>query len=105
MWMPLGIRRVLRKIDEIYEGLPDVRTLVDDILVYGNTCEEHGANLRNVLTRSRERGVKLNSDKLAVGLTEVPYFGQILSADALKPDPGKIAAIRDLEQPRDRKEF
>lgn len=52
--------------------MQSVTTLVDDILVYGKTREEHTANLRNVLTRSREKKVKLNFDKLAVGLTEVP---------------------------------
>lgn len=46
--MPFGIRSAQdefqRKIDEIYEGLQDVTTLVDDILVYGKTREEHDAN-------------------------------------------------------------
>lgn len=55
--------------------------------------------------RSREKEVKLNSDKLAVGLTEVQYFGHILSADGLKTDPGRIVAICDMEHPRDRKEL
>lgn len=107
--MPFGIRfaqdEFQRKIDEIYEGLQGVITLVDDNLVYGKTCEEHDANLRNFLTRSREKGVKLNSDRLAVGRTEVPYFGHILSSDGLKPDPEKIAAICDMELPRNRKEL
>lgn len=77
--MPFGIRSAQdefqRKIHEIYEGLQGVTTLVDDILVYGKTRKEYDANLRNVLSRSREKGVKLNSDNLAVGLTEVPYIG------------------------------
>lgn len=62
---------------------------------------EHGANLQNVLTRSRKKGVKLNSDKIAVRLNEVPYFRHILSADGLKPDPGKIATILDMGHPRE----
>lgn len=91
--------------DEIYEGVQGVTTLVDDKLVYGKTREEQYANLRNVLTRSREKRVKLNFDKLAVGLTESPYFGHIQSTDGLKPDPGKIIAICDMGHPRDRKEL
>lgn len=51
--------------------------------------------------RSREEWVKFNSDKLAVGLTDILYFGHILSADGLKPDSGKIVAIRDMGHPRD----
>lgn len=57
------------------------------------------------MTRSREKGIKLNSDKLGVGLTEDPYFGHILSADGLKPDLSKIPATSDMKYPRDRKEL
>jgi len=46
-----------QKIDEIYEGLPGVVAIVDDILVYGKTKEEHDHNLRRMLERSREKGV------------------------------------------------
>lgn len=55
--MPFGIRSAhdecQRKIDEIYEGLQGVTTLIDDILVYGKTREEHDANLRNVVTLAK----------------------------------------------------
>lgn len=56
--MPFGIRSAQdecqRKIDEIYEGLQGVTTLIDDILVYGKTREEHDANLRNVVTLAKK---------------------------------------------------
>ena len=58
-----------------------------------------------VLERSRERGVKLNSEKLDVGVTEVQYFGHVLSEKGLKPDPAKVAAIRDMDPPRSRAEL
>jgi hypothetical protein len=47
--MPFGIRSAQdefqRKIDEIYEGLQGVTTLVDDILIYGKMRKEHDENL------------------------------------------------------------
>jgi hypothetical protein len=46
--------------------------IVDDILVLGCTQEEHDNNLRAVLERSREKGVKLNEDKLEVGVSDRP---------------------------------
>ncbi|XP_062583207.1 uncharacterized protein K02A2.6-like [Saccostrea cucullata] len=73
--LPFGLKssqdEFQRKIDECYEGLDGVVALVDDILVFGQTREEHDRNLRQVLTRSKERGVKLNKDKLEVGVTKV----------------------------------
>ena len=57
-----------RKIDECLEGLPGVVAIVDDILVYGRTREEHDQNLCNVIKRSLEKGIRCNEDKLIVGV-------------------------------------
>ena len=78
---------------------------MDDNLVCGRTRSDHDENLRKVLQRSREKGMKLNIDKLEVGLTEVHYFGNVLSAAGFKPDPQKVAAIRDMKHPRDKPEL
>lgn len=86
--LPFGIKSSQDEfqfhIDQCYEGLNGVATIVDDILVYSRTRSEHDANLRQVLQRSREKGIKLNADKLEVGLTEVHYFGNVLSAEGLQ---------------------
>ena len=82
-----------RKIDECFEGLPGVVALVDDILVYGKSREEHDRHLRQVLRRSHERGVKMNRDKLEVGVTQVKYFGHTLTSEGVRPDPNKVSAI------------
>lgn len=52
-----------RRVDETYEGLKDITAIVEDILVYGRTKEEHDANLHAMLERERERGIKLNEGK------------------------------------------
>ncbi len=79
-----------RKIDETYEGLNGVMAIVDDILIYGQTKAEHDENLHVMLQRSRERGVKLNPGKSVICATEVSYFGHLLTAEGVKPDPAKI---------------
>ncbi len=94
-----------RKVDETYEGLQGVTAIVDDILIYGKTKEEHDTNLRAMLQRSRERGVKLNPDKSTICATEVSYFGHRITKDGIKPDPAKIAAVKDMEPPKDKGEL
>jgi hypothetical protein len=64
-----------RKIDECFDDLPGLVAIVDDVLIYGKTKAEHDAHLRVALERCREKGIKLNSERLAVGQTEVDYFG------------------------------
>lgn len=107
--LPFGLKssqdEFQRKIDECYEGLDGVVALVDDLLVFGQTREEHDRNLRKVLIRSKERGVKLNKDKLEVGVTKVKYFGHLLTSEGVGPDPDKVSAVREMKPPKDKSEL
>ena len=57
--LPFGLRssqdEFQTKIDECFENLSGVIAIVDDILVYGHTREEHDQNLRNVIERALGR--------------------------------------------------
>ncbi|XP_053388481.1 uncharacterized protein K02A2.6-like [Mercenaria mercenaria] len=107
--LPMGISSAMdlfqKKIDEIFEGLPGVAAIVDDILVYGKTREEHDANLRAVLQRSLEQGIRLNPDKLEVGQSQISYFGHVISKQGLSPDPDKVSAIREMPIPENRSQL
>ena len=53
-------------MDEAFEGLDGFAAILDDILIYGSSREEHDANLRNILMRARSKGVKFNLDKAVI---------------------------------------
>lgn len=101
--MPFGIGPALEVFQEILNdavtGLEGVFARADDLLVVGkgSTKEvaqgDHDRNLQGLLTRCREKGIKLNSKKLKMGLEEVKYMGHMLTAEGLKADPEKITAI------------
>ena len=95
----------VRRMDQCFEGLDGVVTIVDDILVFGKTREEHDQNLKAVLTRSLKKGIILNEDNIEVGMSQVQYFGHLLTADGLKPDPAKVAAIQDMPPPTNKNEL
>ncbi|XP_053403234.1 uncharacterized protein K02A2.6-like [Mercenaria mercenaria] len=107
--LPYGISAssdiFMQKIDEVFEGLDGLTAIVDDILVYGRSREEHDLNLKNALERARSKGVKFNPDKCVIGVTEVPFFGHLITSTGLKPDPSKIEAIANLEVPKTRREL
>ncbi len=94
-----------RKSDECIEGLNGVVSIVDDVIVHGRTRQEHDQNLHEALRRISGSGIKLNEDKLDVGVSEVQYFGHLLTSDGLKPDPAKVSAIRDMDPPCNRAEL
>ena len=45
-----------RKVNDNLVGLKGVVCVADDILIYGDSEEQHDSNLRNLLTRCRENG-------------------------------------------------
>ena len=55
--------------------------------------------MRNALNWAREKGVRFNPDKCVIGVTEVPFFGHVISDTGLKPDTSKIEAVLQIPAP------
>ena len=94
-----------QKIDQAHEGLEGVEPIADDILIWENSLEEYEANQRKMLQRSREKGIKLNKEKCKFGLTEISFFGHVLSKDGLKADKKKVEAIKNMPSPTNKGEL
>ena len=73
--------------------MPGVAAIVDDILIYGHTRDEHDRNLRNILDRAREKGIRFNPDKMKIGVKELPFFGHLVTDEGLKIDESKLQAM------------
>ena len=70
------------------------------MLVWRPSKEDHDKIPRKVLERSREVGINWNAEKCLFGLTQVSYFGHIVSDKVVQPDPKKVAAIQEKEPPK-----
>ena len=66
-------------IEEILTGLPGCRNISDDIIVSGKTQKKHDENLRGVLERLQQHGVRLNKEKCTFSRSEIKFYGQIFS--------------------------
>ena len=68
------------KVDETFGNLAGVTGIADDIVVYGYNRDfsDHDDNLRAVLQRARETGLRFNLDKCKFRCTRIPYFGHIV---------------------------
>lgn len=73
--------------------------VMDDILVFGATREEHDHHLAAVLKTIRDSGLKLNKAKGHLGKTERRYFGHIIGADGLRPDRERVKSITQMPSP------
>jgi len=93
-----------RAMEKILKGIKGVICLMDDILVYGKTAEEHWDRLREVLVRIEKSGMTLKKEKCEFGCTEIKFLGHLVSNTGIKPDPAKVEAILGLTPPTSKKE-
>ena len=82
------------KIDETFEGCEGVVGIADDTVVFGKTTEEHDRNMKAMLNRCIDTGLKLNPDKCFVKQETIKFYGVICGQDGVKPDPGKVSALK-----------
>lgn len=93
-----------KTIHMIFEHIPRVETMMDDIIVWGATREEHDKRLRQVLDKTREVNLKLNKDKCEFGVKSLTFMGDVVSEEGVKPDPRKTSAINNMERPTNKDE-
>ena len=69
-----------RKIDMLFQGLPNVFGIADDVLITGcNMARDHDATLNTLLRICRQASLKLNKDKCLFRCTSIPFFGEVIS--------------------------
>lgn len=89
-----------RIMETLLQGIPGVCVYLDDILVTGQTTEEHLAHLNEVLRRLKEAGMKLKKEKCAYLLDSVEYLGHVITKDGLKTADSKVEAVVRAPAPR-----
>ncbi|KAL2083268.1 hypothetical protein ACEWY4_021041 [Coilia grayii] len=88
-------------MEQLFAGQP-CEIVVDDILVWGRTLQEHDGRLTQVMNRIRAINLKLNPEKCKFRVNSVHYVGHLLTADGVKPDPEKVKAVCEMEKPQDK---
>ena len=93
------------EVTEILEGLEGCANAQDDIVVWGDTKDNHDRRLKNVLSRIRFSGLKLNRSKCIFGSNQITYLGQLLTSEGVKADPRKVSAILDMPAPENKSDL
>ena len=103
--LPFGISSApeifQRTMLELLEGIDGVICYFDDILCHSKTEAEHEILLEKVKERLKEVGLQLNKQKCEYRKKEITFLGHIVSAKGVRPDPSKISAICQLDEPSD----
>ncbi|XP_026050672.1 uncharacterized protein K02A2.6-like [Astatotilapia calliptera] len=105
--LPFGIKSAPeifhRAMESLIEGLEGTRVYIDDLVVWGNTRQQHDERLEKLLWRVNKNGLKLNRDKCLFGVSEMTFLGDKVTSEGVEPDQSKVQAILDMPAPTDKK--
>lgn len=104
MRLPFGISSAPGYFQEIMEQLtrdiPGVAVYLDDLLVSGTTAEDHLKNLRLLLARLQEKGLRCRLEKCEFAETSVEYLGHVISKDGISKGH-KVDGVLNMPAPTD----
>ena len=102
--LPFGIKSATevmhRTVTQLLEGLEGVKSILDDIVIWGKNTAEHDKHLQNVLEIAKKNNLKFNLDKYKFATSSILFFGEKLSKEGIHPDPSKIEAITNMKTPQ-----
>ena len=102
--LPFGITSApeyfQHQMTQILKDLDGVVCLMDDVLIFGKTQEEHDHRLLNVLQTMQSAGMTLNKTKCQFSQKQVLFLGQLIDGTGIKPDPAKVLAIQKMPTPK-----
>ena len=106
--MPFGMKNApatfQRMINKVIAGLEGCQGYIDDVIVYGDTWEQHLTRVRSFLTRLKVAKLTVNLVKSDFGCAHVKYLGYIVGQGRVSPVNAKIEAIVEFPAPKSRKE-
>jgi len=79
-------------------------SFVDDMSVYSGTWHNHIQHIEQFLQQIRKSGFTLNLKKCNFALSEVLFVEQIIGSGFRRADPDKMAAVKNMDVPINKKQ-
>lgn len=94
-----------RRMEETFGDIDGVGVIADDLVVSGKNKTDHDQNLRAVMQRAREKNIRFNLQKSVFESSSIPYFGHVISAQGIQPDPNKVQGLLAMPDPSTHEEL
>jgi hypothetical protein len=83
----------------------NIQAYVDDHIVKSSNRASHVSDLAETFTNMRQASLKLNPEKCVFGVTKEKILGCLISAKRIEANPDNIRAIREMEEPKTKKDI
>ena len=94
-----------KAVADMLQGIPGVKNMSDDIIVFSKTHEEHEATIKKVMEQLREFNVTANQDRCEFFKREITFFGHVFSDQGISPSEEKISAVVNATPPQTKEEL
>ena len=85
---------------QLTSDLPGIAVYLVELLVSGVTAEDHLANLRRLLQRLQDKGLRCRKEKCQFAQPSVEYLGHTLSSQGISKG-NKADAVQKMPEPHD----
>ena len=92
-----------KRINQSFDGISQVETDIDDMLIWGHSDEDQNRCLIRCLEKAQKTGMTLNVEKCKFKETELIYFGQKLTKNGMEAEENKVKGTLELQKHEDRK--
>ena len=107
--MPYGIHSAQevfhKRVSQNFDGISQVETDIDDILVWGKEDVDHDHYLIKCLEKAKKIGMTININKCQFKSSELVYLGHKLTSNGIEPDQQKKKVLLVYQYLKTRKEF
>ena len=93
------------KIASALAGIEGATNISDNIVVHAADKETHDKRLRQVLERMKAVNLTLNWEKCKIGLTELAFFGYLVSEKGIGQTEERVRAVVEARQPENMHEL
>ena len=101
-----GPQEFHRRVVQAVAMIPGVLVYIDDIVIFAETIKEHNVRLALLVLKAlKEAGFMLNETKCKYAQKRIKFLGHIVEGGKLRPNPDKIAAIKNFPTPTNHKEL
>jgi ribonuclease HI len=83
----------------------NIQAYINDLIVKSANWASHVSDLAETFANMRRAGLKLNPKKCVFGITKGKILGCLIFAKRIEANPDKIRAIREMEEPKTKKDI
>ena len=94
-----------RTMESILQGIPRFIVYIDDVMITGETEEQHLKSLKEIFKQLKARGILLKRNKCSFMQDSVEYLGYRVDAEGLHTSTEKVKAIMEAPQPKNQKQL